>query len=411
MSQKHSMKIVKTALIALAVSLVSIAGVNWLAGIDGGVGTVVTTLTGSNNLSDFPTTYNANLAALNAGKMEISTTTLPLITTLSNLSTVGTITSGTWNGDAITAPYGGTGSTTLTSNYVLLGNGASGIKHVSGFGSSGQFLTSNGSGAAPTWQTSAINLGDNYAWTGLHTFASTTTFNANAAFTSTSTFTGEMLNDGFATPLTASTTITGATLPEAVYIATTTGAVLLSDANATSTVDFVGFAITSGNNGDTVYVQTNGIVGGFSGLTKGSTYYVQDTAGDIGTSIGTLEIIAGVAVSPTEIFMDVNRGMQYLGNVGGTNSVVVHDLARFAAVKMVVNGSCSSTHPNITAVTDANFFLAKYGNTVGTLRVRDGIDTGGVGVGSVTATWSGDTITFSESGGCSLAASTVYMYR
>jgi hypothetical protein len=56
---------------------------------------------------------------------------------------------------------------------VILGNGTAGFKVVSGFGTSGQFLTSNGSGAAPTWTTSAIDQGADYTWTGTHTFSAT----------------------------------------------------------------------------------------------------------------------------------------------------------------------------------------------------------------------------------------------
>lgn len=40
-----------------------------------------------------------------------------------NITTVGTITSGTWHGSTITVPYGGTGTTTFTQGQVLIGNG------------------------------------------------------------------------------------------------------------------------------------------------------------------------------------------------------------------------------------------------------------------------------------------------
>jgi hypothetical protein len=45
-----------------------------------------------------------------------------------DLSVTGNITSGTWNGEILSATYGGTGASTLTSNSVLLGNGASTIQ-------------------------------------------------------------------------------------------------------------------------------------------------------------------------------------------------------------------------------------------------------------------------------------------
>lgn len=45
------------------------------------------------------------------------------VTSLSSLATVGTITSGTWNGGTVAVAYGGTGATTLTG--ILKGNGTS----------------------------------------------------------------------------------------------------------------------------------------------------------------------------------------------------------------------------------------------------------------------------------------------
>lgn len=47
---------------------------------------------------------------------------------------------------------GGTGDATLVAHEVLLGNGTSAVTQVSGTGTSGQVLTSNGAAADPTWQ-------------------------------------------------------------------------------------------------------------------------------------------------------------------------------------------------------------------------------------------------------------------
>ena len=65
------------------------------------LGSTITTIQSTDTLKASRTTINDNFSALNAGKIENSTTTLPLITTLSALATVGTITSGTWSGTAI----------------------------------------------------------------------------------------------------------------------------------------------------------------------------------------------------------------------------------------------------------------------------------------------------------------------
>ena len=156
------------------------------------LGATVTTISTATNLADFPAIYNADTTSLNDSKLETSaiygSTTLPQITTLANLVTVGTITSGTWQGSVIDVARQGTGSTSPTLNYVMLGNGSSGFKVVSGPGTSGQFLTSNGSGSAPTWQTSAIDTAISYVWTGPHTFSNLFSTNASSTNATTTNF-------------------------------------------------------------------------------------------------------------------------------------------------------------------------------------------------------------------------------
>jgi len=134
------------------------------------IGTTVTDISTATRFADFPAIYNANNLALNAGKIEVSTTTLPLLTTLSGLTSIGTITTGIWNATPLTVSYGGTGSTTLSAYQVLLGNGTGNIGVVSGLGTSGMSLVSTGAGSAPTWQSVGVDQSEDYTWTGLHTF-------------------------------------------------------------------------------------------------------------------------------------------------------------------------------------------------------------------------------------------------
>lgn len=161
-------------------------------------GTVVTTINSTDRITDAPTTLNANFLALNNGKIENSTTSLPKLTTLAGLTsaatlaTVGTITSGIWNATAIGVGFGGTGTTSPTSNLVILGNGASGFKTVNGLGTSGQTLTSGGAGVAPTWVSGSVDQTQNYTWTGYHIFntggfvvAASSTFTALVTLNST----------------------------------------------------------------------------------------------------------------------------------------------------------------------------------------------------------------------------------
>ena len=66
------------------------------------------------------------------------------------ITTVGTITTGTWSGSTIAVNRGGTGATSFTSNGVLYGNGTGAIKATAVNAGTKQFLTQASSGA-PTW--------------------------------------------------------------------------------------------------------------------------------------------------------------------------------------------------------------------------------------------------------------------
>ena len=75
------------------------------------------------------------------------------VTSLSSLSTVGVISSGTWSGSTITAFYGGTGLQGPTAiGDLIVANTATTWSRYATSATSGQVLTSNGTGSAPTWQ-------------------------------------------------------------------------------------------------------------------------------------------------------------------------------------------------------------------------------------------------------------------
>lgn len=150
-----------------------------------------TQLTSTDKMSAFPTTYNANLAKT----IEVGTTTIPSVTTLSALSSIGTITNGVWNATAIPVNKGGTGTTSPSTYMVMLGNGANGLTMASTTGTTGQFLTSAGAGAYPTWTTSSIDEGLDYTFTGNNTFTGDTTLASTSAtsFTSATTTTTNLV--------------------------------------------------------------------------------------------------------------------------------------------------------------------------------------------------------------------------
>lgn len=82
---------------------------------------------------------------------------------VSNNSTLGTVTSGTWNGTTVAVAYGGTGATTFTSTAVLLGNGTSAIQSGSNITYASSTLTlpkiaSTDTTASTSYTTGAVTI-------------------------------------------------------------------------------------------------------------------------------------------------------------------------------------------------------------------------------------------------------------
>lgn len=95
------------------------------------------------------------------GTSVLSSSTLGTGVTNSSLTSVGTITSGTWAGTLITALYGGTGYSTYTKGDILVGSGTSFIRV--GSGTSNFVLSSHSmypAGVGWTWVT-AVGVGTN----------------------------------------------------------------------------------------------------------------------------------------------------------------------------------------------------------------------------------------------------------
>lgn len=109
--------------------------------------------------------------------------------------------------------------------------------------------------------------------------------------------------------MTAGETITGATLPVPVYQNTTTNKYLICDGNDLTKLKFQGFAISSSTDNNLISVQFNGVVDGFSALDEGVPYYLSDTAGLIQNTPGTNEVMAGVAISPTQLL--IQKGQRF----------------------------------------------------------------------------------------------------
>lgn len=228
--------------------------------------------------------------------------------------------------------------------------------------------------------------------------------------------------------MTAGATINGATLPVPVYQNKTDNEFYACDANDTSAMKFIGFAISNGTDGNDVEVQFTGVVHGFSGLNEGEKYYVQDTAGTIGTSIGTYEVLVGVAISTTELL--IQKGKRYaagsadLSAVTATGSEAVTCGFRPSRIKLVARGArgnasivttvshmdmawvngtvyaaslCADSSNNEIVTTNARFYSNGAGSAYLTFTITSVTDTG-------------FTITYTESGSFELTDS-FYMWE
>ncbi len=179
------MKTILTIIISCALSLggtyylLTKAPLSWFTDVQKHLfgTTAITTIQGSDTISASRTTINNNFSSLNSNKVEISA--LAATTSLQNLVIpVGQISG------VLAVANGGTASTSLTSNQVILGNTTSGFKVVNGLGSSGQFLTSGGAGVPPTWASASVDQTQNYSWSGNHNFTGNTYIkNLNASST------------------------------------------------------------------------------------------------------------------------------------------------------------------------------------------------------------------------------------
>lgn len=104
-------------------------------------------------------TNTVNFQAAHTGTVTSVALAVPSIFTVSGspVTTSGTLTL-SYSGTALPIANGGTGLTSFTDYELLVGSSTGAITQVSGTGTSGYVLTSNGASALPTWQASSGGL-------------------------------------------------------------------------------------------------------------------------------------------------------------------------------------------------------------------------------------------------------------
>ena len=102
------------------------------------------------NGSDFDVVGTANRITVNPDSIDIASTYVGQ----TSITTLGTITTGVWNGTLIGAVYGGTGFSSYTTGDLVYASGATTLSKL-GIGGTGTFLTV--SGGVPVWSTDSIS--------------------------------------------------------------------------------------------------------------------------------------------------------------------------------------------------------------------------------------------------------------
>ena len=131
-------------------------------GVNNGSSTI--TLGGSFATSGAFTTTLTVTGATNVTLPTSGTLVNTAVITLSSLASIGTITTGTWNGTAIGPTYGGTGLTSYTTGDLLYASSTNTIARLAA-GTNGYLLTM--AGGVPTWAASTAVSSISFGTTGL----------------------------------------------------------------------------------------------------------------------------------------------------------------------------------------------------------------------------------------------------
>jgi hypothetical protein len=329
----------------------------WAAASGGGSGTVNSGTSGqlayyasTGTAVSGTTTGTGVLTALsNAvnGTNGVATTN---VTTLSNLSSIGTVTSGTWNATAIGPTYGGTGQTSYATGDILYASATNTLSKLTA-GTNGYVLTL--SGGVPTWAAG----GGSMVYPGAGIANST-----GSAWGTSYTTSGSGTVLALATTPTFTTSITS---PLVLGGTATSASLVLQSTSGIGATDSV--VIKVGNNGATTAL-TAASSGTVTIGTLNLTNALGPTYGGTGlTAVSTGDIIYGSATN-TWSRLGAGTNGQYLTLSSGLPAwaAVVAPAGTLTGTTLnstVVNSSLTSVGTIATGVWNGTQIGATYGGT------------------------------------------------
>lgn len=155
--------------------------------------------------------------------------------------------------------------------------------------------------------------------------------------------------------ITAGETMTGDTTPVPVYISESDGKAYKGDASDVTKTRITGFAVTDAIADGEIAIRGGEIIPGFSGLTAGAIYYLQDTAGTIGTTPGTNPVAVGVALSSTILRFIENSPLKivrtYTPNTPMGGSTTQFDITNTSGSTYRYTWDSTGTDPSINSDT------------------------------------------------------------
>ena len=315
------------------------------------------------------------------------------------ITTLGTVTTGTWSATTIAANKGGTGQTTYAVGDLLSANTTSTLTKIAAV-ASGSVLKSAGTNTLPVWGTLAstdlTNSSNIALLNAAQTFSNTITFGVVPQFAGTPSAGNDLTNVTYVT--TAIGNAVAGIKRDSVRVATT--AILTATAQTATTITLGGTTLTIDSislaNGDTVLVKDS-VTGGSGGTFNNGVY----TVGGIGSSVVLTRVSWMDAASEIDgVYVAVEDGTTNAGTLWITVSEVTTlgtDAITFTRIQTsgtVTSVATTAPAAGITIsgspITTSGTFTFALAND---LAAVEGLATNGIATRTATDTWTTRTMT------------------